>query len=287
MTTRPSPVMPADQQDALRAAHAAYRDAIDPHSPWANARWSTAVTAALAAGWSARAIADGLGIERKRVPAIAACAPATTLTVTGPGQGTFPAAAVRAFRKAEDAVNRRRLDAERDWVAAVRAARAAGWSCAALGALVGVSGERIRGVAALGLEPGPSPVPVFDPPARARPAEPDPGPPALSPEEAARMKDLAERARTARRTGASRPDPDRMAARRASEELTGLLVAAAGRGISWAALDRACGYARGGARARAARHGHGPAWASVIPYRRSNDNDYAAAGLQPPARKEA
>jgi hypothetical protein len=292
---RTGPPMPPDQTAAFQRACTEYREAVDPHNPWANRRLAVAIKGALDAGWSARAIAAGLRIERKRIPRITAHSPVAALKVPPPAAGSELPAKIRdVFRSYEDEVNLRRINAERHWVATIRAARAAGWPYDKLARLVPVTGERLRVLADMDLDVSDVDAPVFDPYLRSAPAPAEPAPAAerLSDQEKERMRDCAARARRARKTGAVSGDPielaPALAARKASEELSDLIIAAKQRGITWPELDEACGYARGGARARAARHGYGNQWASMVQYTRTDTELYGAAGMEPPAtRKEA
>lgn len=293
---RPGLPMPPEQAAAFQDACARYRDAVDPNSPWANRRLAVAIQGALDAGWSARAIAAGLRIERKRIPRITAHSPVAALKVPPPAAGSELPGKVRdVFRAREDEVNLRRIDAERRWVATIRTARAAGWPYDKLARLVPVTGERLRVLADMDLDVSGVDAPAFDPYLRSPAPEPSslPAVEPLSEAEKARMRECAARARTARKTGAVPSGAlvelgPALAARKASEELSDLIIAAKQRGITWPELDEACGYARGGARARAARHGYGNKWTSTVQYTRTDTRLYGAAGIEPPAtRKEA
>jgi hypothetical protein len=114
---RSGPPMPLGQVAAFQDACARYREAVDPNDPWANSRLAVAIQGALDAGWSARAIAAGLRIERKRIPRITSHSPVAAVKVTPPAASSELPAKVRAvFRGYEDEVSLRRINAERRWV---------------------------------------------------------------------------------------------------------------------------------------------------------------------------
>ncbi|HEX9089524.1 MAG TPA: hypothetical protein VF867_18685 [Arthrobacter sp.] len=285
--------MPAHERAALTAAYKAFRAAVDPHDAWANRRLATVIVSALEAGWSQRALSENLGITRERVTKLARWTSAPRIKVEHyePGK-RFPARLAGVFRRHEDEVNLRRIHTERAFAATVRSAVAAGWPYPRLGALIGVTGERIRQVAEMELSTHGVEVPAFTVYARQakEPTQPQPAQGVLTAEETAQLRALADTARTATKTIGKRlgPDPtesERLAlenslrARRASEELSALIISAKERKISWSDLDEACGYSPGGARTRATRHGYGKTWPSLTPYTRTSPDIYDKAGL--------
>lgn len=276
--------MPAREQTAFKAAYAAFRSASDPQDEKTARKFATVIASAIDAGWSQRSVAENLGITRERVGRLAKMdAPRIKVEPYAPGKD-FPARTVTAYRRVEDEVNLRRILTERTFSGAVRAANAAGWSNPRLGAIVGLTGERMRQIADMDLSTDGTSVPCFTPfakPAKA-PVE-RPGRPALTDEEEQAMRRLADVARKATKRVGKRlgpaPSPDEvqeleaaLRVRRASEELSGLIMAARGRGVPWAALDAACGYARGSAQARAVRHGYGDPWSSLPAYTPTDDS---------------
>lgn len=276
--------MPARERMAFKAAHAAFRAAVDPKDEWTTAKLASVVVSAVEAGWSHRTIAESLGIDRERTLRIARYTGARRIKVAPYAEGKpFPTHAVAAFRKAEDEVNLRRILTERTFCAMVRAAGSAGWSSPRLGALVGLSGARIRQIAAMDLSTEGVAVPVFSPAPKDRPAKAKPAAARgkLTVEEAARLRELADAARKSRQLGMATPKEESLKARRASEELSALIIAAKARKISWPDLDTACGYAPGGARTRAVRHGYGKTWPSLTPYTPTDPEVFAHAGLAP------
>lgn len=219
-------------------------------------------------GWSYRTIARALGQSRERTMQLAAleAEPYDQVAQYRPG-AEFPESVVREFRRrsVESAAKRDQTRAEA--AATVRAAREAGWSYSYLGDLAGISDETVRLITAAA--PPAAPVPPFSPPQPARSREPSrPRPGTLAPEEASRLAELAATARASSKNTGRSLGPDAtaqeraaversIAARRASEELSGMIIAARKRNVPWADLDAACGYRPGAARARAVRHGYG------------------------------
>lgn len=284
--------MPAQEQTVLKAAYAAFHAAVDPHNDWANKKLASAIVSALDVGWSQRSLAEGLGITRDRVGKLSRwdSAPRIKIEPYAPRKA-FPARAAAAFRRLEDEVNLRRILTERTFTATVRAAAAAGWPYPRLGAILGLTGERVRQVAEMDLSTYGIDVPTFT--AYVRPVK-DPAPvpevQSLTAEEAAQLRALADTARTATKAIGKRlgPAPTKaelqaleasLKARRASEELSALIIAAKNRKISWPDLDAACGYSPGGARVRATRHGYGKTWPSLTPYTPTTPDAYDRAGL--------
>lgn len=274
--------MPPTQAKAFRDAYAAFRAALDPQDPWANSRLATVIRAADAAGWSRRTTAAALGLSRPRVERIAAFPAAAAYRMPAFELGTaFPAGAVAAFRKHEDAISLRRIRTERALIATIRAAHHdAGWPYGVLGTLVGASGERLRQIADIGLDVSGEPAPSFAVFTRVlkerrspetRTARP------LTEAETERLRHLAERARRAtknvgKRLGAN-PRPEQLRDlessledRLASEELSAFLIGLKEDRVSWLDLDTACGYRPGSARARALRHGYAQTPPSMTPY---------------------
>lgn len=272
--------MPAREQAAFKAAYAAFRSATDPQDERTLRKLAVVVISALDAGWSRRAIAEGLGINRAKVGLLALQQDVHRIKVDPFAPGTeFPAKAVAAYRRYEDEVNLRRILTERTFAGAVRAANAAGWSNPRLGAIVGLTGERMRQIAEMHLSSDGVTIPCFTPYGKS------PKPkhvtrrerPALTPEEAKEMRRLAKAAKKATKRVGRRLGPapsaeevkelqEALAARKASEELSELIIAARNRGVPWTALDDACGYARGSAQVRAVRHGYGQGWSSLPVY---------------------
>jgi hypothetical protein len=272
-------IMPAREQAAFKAAYAAFRAASDPQDEKTSRKFATVIVSAIDAGWSQRTVAEALGITRDKTARLAKMRDVPRIKVEphSPGAG-FPARTIAAYRKVEDEVNLRRILTERTFAGAVRAANAAGWSNPRLGAIVGLTGERMRQIADMDLSTYGTAIPCFTPYTKQTKVQAHrPGRPALGAEEAERMHRLADVARKATKRVGKRLGPapsaediqeleDALAARKASEELSGLIMAARGRGVPWPALDAACGYARGSAQARAVRHGYGEGWASVPAY---------------------
>jgi hypothetical protein len=229
-------------------------------------------------------VAEALGITRDKAARLAKMRDVPRIKVEPHAPGAeFPARTIAAYRRCEDEVNLRRILTERTFAGAVRAANAAGWSNPRLGAIVGLTGERMRQIADMDLSTDGTSIPCFTPYAKPAKAQAErPGRPALGEDEAAQMRRLADAARKATKKVGKRLGPapsaedireleDALAARKASEELSGLIMAARGRGVPWAALDAACGYARGSAQARAVRHGYGDPWASLPTYTPTDD----------------
>lgn len=253
--------MPA--RDAAR-----FRRAVsDFRGPDAPLPLAAVVIGAHSSGWSYRTIARSLELSRDRTMQLASL-PAEPFTVARYEPGAdFPASVIREFRRRSEKAAVRREKTKAKAAATVRAARDAGWSFAALSALVGLSDEWIRKIAA---DASPAiHVPPFTSPPRPKETEPaTAGPGRLEHDEAARMAELAATARaSSKNTGRSlgqNPTVEELAAveravkaRRASEELSDLIIAAKQRNVPWADLDAACGYRPGAARARAVRHGYG------------------------------
>ncbi|MBG0738874.1 hypothetical protein IV500_05490 [Paeniglutamicibacter antarcticus] len=274
--------MPASQAETLAASYAAFRQALDPHDPWANGRLAIVIRAADAAGWSRRSTASALGLSRLRTDRVAAF-PATAsyrIRRFEPG-AVFPAAAVAAFRRYEDEVSLRRIRTERTLIATIRSAHHnAGWPYTALAAIVGASSERLRQIAEIDLDVSAEPAPPFTEFTRVLKDRKSPPPRATRPladTETERLARLAERAKRAtknvgKRLGSS-PRPEKVRElevsledRLASEELSALLISLKNDNVSWLELDTACGYRPGSARARALRHGYAQTPPSMAPY---------------------
>lgn len=275
--------MPAREQAAFKAAYAAFRAAADPNDEKTARRCASVIASAVDAGWSQRTIAEALGITRERVARLAAMDVPRIHVDPRVRGAAFPSRTVAAYRKAEDEMNLRRILTERTFAGAVRAANAAGWSNPRLGAIVGLTGERMRQIAEMDLSTDGAAIPCFTPYTKPSRAADRPSRPELGEEEAAHMRRLADAARKAtkrvgKRLGPAPSDEEireleaALAARKASEELSEMLMAARSRGIPWAALDAACGYARGSAQARAVRHGYGDTWASLSTYTPTDDS---------------
>lgn len=281
MADRPTTeTMPAREQAAFKAAYAAFRSATDPQDERTLRKLAVVVVSALDAGWSRRAIAEGLGINREKVARLAAQESVTRIKVDPYVPGTeFPAKATAAYRRYEDEVNLRRILTERTFAGAVRAANAAGWSNPRLGAIVGLTGERMRQIADMHLSDEGTSIPCFTPYAKS----PKPKAskrrerPGLTDAEKTEMRRLADAAKKATKRVGRRLGPAPSAeevkelqaaldARKASEELSDLIIAARNRGVPWTDLDEACGYARGSAQVRAVRHGYGQGWSSLPVY---------------------
>lgn len=271
--------MPLVQAEVLTAAFHEFRQALDPHDPWANSRLATVVKAADAAGWSRRTTATALGLSRERTRKIAAFPAAAKHKMPRYELGIpFPSSAITAFRKHQDEVNLRRIRTEMTLVATIRAAHDAGWPYNTLGALVGASGERLRQIAEIDIDVSDEPTPVFDAFTRilkqsshGRAAR------RLDESEVQKLGKLADRARKATKSVGKRlgsnPNPDQLLAleasledRLASEELSALIISLKSDNVSWPDLDAACGYKPGGARARALRHGYAKTPPSMSPY---------------------
>lgn len=238
-----------------------------------------------ASGWSYRSIARSLELSRDRTMQLASLedAPPYEVPQYRPG-AEFPQAAVREFRRRTEQEQRRRARAEARAAATIMAAHAAGWPYTELAGLVGLSDERLRQMAAMPAA-GES-VPAFTPPAPPPAPEPARREGALDDAEAARLAELAQLARTSSqntgRTLPRNPTPEQLAAleaslraRKASEELSAMIIAARARNVPWADLDKACGYRPGAARARALRHGHGTLPPSRRAYRTTPVDTFA------------
>lgn len=225
------------------------------------------ILGAHSSGWSYRTIARSLELSRERTMQLASLrAEPYDVPRYEPG-ADFPTSVIREFRRRSETASARREKVKAKAAATVKAARDAGWSYAVLSTLVGLSDEWIRRIAA---EASPAiEVPPFTAPPRAKAAEPVTAAPGrLEEDEAAKMAELAAAARTSsKNTGRSlgqNPSAEELAAvertakaRRASEELSDMIIAAKRRNVPWADLDAACGYRPGAARARAVRHGYG------------------------------
>ncbi|ACL42104.1 hypothetical protein Achl_4153 (plasmid) [Pseudarthrobacter chlorophenolicus A6] len=262
--------MPPAQVKALTEAFTGFRAALDPNDAWANGRLAVVIRAADAAGWSRRTTASALGISRERLQRIARFPAAARHKMPRHELGSvFPAASVAAFRKHEDEVSLRRTRTEKALVAILRAAHHdAGWPYNILGALVEVSGERLRQIAETPVDVTGEQAPTFDTFTRLVKERPAPREGRkLDEAEVERLRRLADRARTATKSVGKRlgsnPSPEQVRAlesalqgRLASEELSALLIGLKEDNVSWPDLDSACGYKPGGARARAIRHGY-------------------------------
>ncbi|MCC3299244.1 hypothetical protein [Arthrobacter caoxuetaonis] len=271
--TPPAP-MPGECTRALRTAYRALAAANDPADPWANRRFASVIHAATSAGWSRRTTASELGISRDRVLKIAQYEPSLECELPRYKRGEpFPPQAVDTFRRIERDVLTRRREARARMSALVQAAHSAGWPFHVLGSIVGATGEWIRQLHDTEDPSSLATVPDF--PEYRRPLKGKPGPRprgTLSGEERTRMRALAVKARAAGKepavTGDALPqEAERiLEARRASEELSAMIISAKDRRVRWEELDEACGYRTGGARARAVRHGYGKLPPSMTGY---------------------
>lgn len=268
--------MPGGPTRALRSAYRALAAANDPSDAWANRRFASVIHAATSAGWSRRTMSSELGISRDRILKIAQYEPSLTCELPRYRRGEpFPAQAVSLFRRLErDALDRRR-DARIRMSALVRAAHSAGWPFQVIGSIVGATGEWIRQLHDTEADTSAVAVPDFPEYRRPLKGKPEPRPRGtLSSEERTRMRTLARTARMAGKVPAAAgagedlpPEAGRaLVARRASEELSALIISAKDRRVRWEELDEACGYRPGGARARAVRHGYGKLPPSMAGY---------------------
>ena len=260
------PEMPENQKAVLSKAFLAYKDARDPRNPQALSELASVTNSAHSSGWSRRSIAIGLGISTERVRLLAE-QPGDPLSLPRYAEGApFPQAAVRAWNTRQQRIERRAEDAEQQLVAVLRSAHRAGWPFEQLAQAAGdITGERLRQLAESDIDTEGVKAPEF--PEFVRPVRRRRGQPAergeLTAEEKGRMRELAKVAVNARALGLgpSRAGADAaagsLAVRKASEELSAMIIAAKERNVTWADLDEACGYRRGGARARATRHGYG------------------------------
>lgn len=270
-----STVMPARDAARLRRA---VRDFRAPDAPLPLA---AVILGAHGSGWSYRTIARSLELSRDRTMQLAALKtePYGPVPLYEPG-APFPEETVREFqRRARKAAERR--DAVRSKAAAtIKAAKDAGWSYGQLAALVDLSDEGIRKMA-LHAAPGVNVAPFSPAGSRTKqPASAPAAPASLSPAMARRLAELAQVARTAtkntgRSLGPDATEEQRRAAaesigtRQASEELSELIIEAKTSGVPWSAIEAACGYRPGAARARAVRHGYGSLPPSRQAYQRS------------------
>lgn len=279
MKQKATVLMSGPQRQALKDAYSQLRsagaDIGDLTVPVAQAR---------AAGWPRRSIAQALGIPASRTRRIA---PAGVTAFPRYRRGDpFPVEAVQSYTAALTRIAERRTAAAARMSALVRAAHAAGYSYNFIGKVIGASGEwtrRLAGPVPDGGIPG-----LFTPAPEPVPAAPQPPAGHLSTEERDHMSELAGRARNASRISGRRIPPGvneqeylrrLIEARRASEELGALIIAAKARQVSWAELDEACGYSPGSARARAKRHGYGSRPPSLCSYTPTPGELLARAGL--------
>lgn len=270
-----STMMPA--RDVARFQRAV-RDFRAPDAPLPLA---AIILGAHGSGWSYRTIARSLELSRDRTMQLAAlkAEPYGPVPPYQPGV-PFPDAVAREFRRRAMKAAARREAARSKAAAAIKAARDAGWSYGQLGALAGLSDEGIRKMALHA--PADLHVPPFSPAVirveqTVRPPE---VPASLDPSVARRLAQLAQVARTStkntgRSLGPDATDEQRRAAdesiraRKASEELSDLIIETKNSGVLWAEIEAACGYRPGAARARAVRHGYGSLPPSRQAYQRS------------------
>lgn len=261
--------MPDAQAKLLAKAFAEHRAALDPHDQWANTRLATVIGAAEAAGWPGRMTASALGMSRERLRRISKFPPAAPFSMPAYAPGAdFPRAAVAAFRRHEAEVRKRRDRAERILVAVLRSAHHdAGWPYNVMAAMVGASGEWLRQISESDTDITGQESPAFDPFTRVlKERQEPPARTRLAEEDRERLRQLAEHARKATKSVALKQS---LAARRASEDLSALLIRLKDLKVTWPELDEACGYKPGGARARAIRHGYAQTPPSVSRYTRT------------------
>lgn len=260
MVSSTGTAMPARDAARFRKAVADYR------APDAPLPLAAVVLGAHGSGWSYRTIARSLELTRERTMQLAALqtTPYPKVAPYRPGE-TFPQDVVKEFRRRDRKAAARREEGRAKAAATIKAANDAGWPFWVLASLVDLSDERLRRIA---LEAPPD--------LAVRPFTPAPPAVPLAADIASRMAVLARQARsstknTGRSLGADASDEERRAAarsvraRKASEELSDLIIAAKNSGVSWAEIEAACGYRPGAARARAVRHGYG----SLPPTRRA------------------
>ncbi|NKX55974.1 hypothetical protein [Arthrobacter mobilis] len=282
MSEKKQAFMPEKQKAMLRRAFAEYRAARDPFDPRAVSKLASVTNSAHAAGWSRRSIAGALGISTERIRRLAEVTDAPELEVPRYRAGeSFPASVVSAFRRAEDQIRSRMAATERKLTALLRFAHASGWPFQTLADIIGdVTGERLRQLAESDLDTsGIEPPVLFEEFNRAvkRSRTPKALPRGqLTNEEKQRLGELAAIAGRAtrmgqksRRKGAEFIE-EHLTVRQASEELSALIAEVKRRNVIWADIDYACGYRRGSARARAARHGYGSTPPSMRGYTRTD-----------------
>jgi hypothetical protein len=293
--TKKQAKLPDNQESAFIKAYADFRDAKSPHDPWANRKLASVILSLQKVGWPRRTIAEGLGITPERVRKLVEYQPTAELKFPKYETGThFPKSAVSAFRKREDEVNLRAMKAEKVFVAILRAAHESGWPFPQLARLVGISGERLRQIAESNVD-----IEGITPPEFAtyiRPVKakaPVVAKTRLTDQEKAHFRELASIAsKTTKSTGEGlgpNPSADEIEAaaqalkvRKASEELSALIIDAKNRNVSWPDLDAACGYRKGAARARASRHGFGKLPPSMKKYTTTSIDAYKKIEVDPP-----
>jgi hypothetical protein len=293
--TKKQAKLPDNQESAFIKAYADFRDAKSPHDPWANRKLASVIDSLQSAGWPRRTIAEGLGITPERVRKLVEYDPTTALKFPKYETGAqFPKSAVSAFRKREDEVNLRAMKAEKVFVAFLRAAHASGWPFPQLARLVGISGERLRQIAESNVDIEDITPPEFATYIRPVKAKaPVVVKTRLTDEEKARFRELASIAsKTTKSTGEGLgPNPSAeeieaaaqaLKVRKASEELSALIIDAKNRNVSWPDLDAACGYRKGAARARASRHGFGKLPPSMKKYTTTSIDAYKKIEVEPP-----
>ena len=288
--------LPEAQESAFIKAYEAFQAAKDPHDQWANRKLATVIHSLQDAGWPRRTIADSLGITPERVRKLVEYEPTASLKFPKYEQGaTFPKSAQTAFRKREDDVNLRTLNAERKFLALLRSAHAAGWPFPQLARIVGISGERMRQIYESDVSVEDMEMPEIEAYVRPVKAKPQITPKTkLTEAEKKKFRRLAEiAAKTTKSTGKNLgPNPTKeekeeaaqaLKVRRASEELSALIIDAKNRNVSWPDLDEACGYRRGAARARASRHGFGKLPPSMKAYTKTSTTAYEKVAVPPPS----
>lgn len=292
--TKKQAKLPDNQESAFIKAYADFRDAKSPHDPWANRKLASVILSLQKVGWPRRTIAEGLGITPERVRKLVEYQPTAELKFPKYETGNFPKSAVSAFRKREDEVNLRAMKAEKVFVAILRAAHESGWPFPQLARLVGISGERLRQIAESNVD-----IEGINPPefiTYIRPVKakaPVVAKTRLTDEEKAHFRELASIAsKTTKSTGEGLgPNPSAeeieaaaqaLKVRKASEELSALIIDAKNRNVSWPDLDAACGYRKGAARARASRHGFGKLPPSMKKYTTTSIDAYKKIEVDPP-----
>lgn len=293
--TKKQAKLPDAQESAFIKAYADFRDAKSPHDAWANRKLASVIHSLQTAGWPRRTIGEGLGITPERVRKLVEYPPTMVLKFPAYETGAqFPKSAVTAFRKREDDVNIRAMRAEKIFVAMLRAAHSSGWPFPQLARLVGISGERLRQIAESDVDIDGIEVPEFATyirPVKAKP--PVVVKTRLTDAEKARFRELASIAsKTTKSTGEGLgPNPSAeeieaaaqaLKVRKASEELSALIIDAKNRNVSWPDLDAACGYRKGAARARASRHGFGKLPPSMKKYTTTKLESYKKIEVEPP-----
>lgn len=289
--------LPEAQETAFIKAFEAFQEVKNPYDPWSNRKLAEVIHSLQETGWPRRTIADSLGITPERVRKLDEFDTPHRLKFPKHGPGVpFPKSAVKAFRKREDEVNLRNLKAERNFLCMLRTAHdKAGWPFPQLARMVGISGERMRQIYESDVTVDDMEAPEFEQYVRPVKDKPKVTPKAkLTPDEKKRLRHLASIAsKTTKSTGKNlgpNPTEEEKAAaaqalkvRRASEELSALIIAAKNRNVSWPDLDEACGYRRGAARARASRHGFGKLPPSMKAYTETSKTAYERVAVEPPA----